>query len=80
MTRILLLLLGLLLPALAQAADLKIATWNLNWLTTRALGDPALPSDVTPRQPADFDRLRAYADQLDADVIAIQEVDGRAVA
>jgi endonuclease/exonuclease/phosphatase family metal-dependent hydrolase len=28
------------------------------------------------RSPADFDRLRAYARQLDADVIALQEVDG----
>ncbi len=70
----------MLLPALANAADLKIATWNLNWLTTRQAGDPALPSDVTPRQPEDFDRLRAYAQQLNADVIAIQEVDGREVA
>ena len=29
------------------------------------------------RSPADFDRLRAYARQLDADVIALQEVDSR---
>lgn len=70
----------LLLPAVTLAAELKVATWNLNWLTERPTGDPALPADVHVRAPDDFDRLRQYATQLDADVIAIQEVDGRAVA
>ena len=73
-------LLLLLLPALGRAAELKIATWNLNWLTLRPAGDRALPSDVHPRAPEDFDRLRAYAVELDADVIGIQEVDGREAA
>jgi endonuclease/exonuclease/phosphatase family metal-dependent hydrolase len=79
-TRILLTLLILWLPAVARATDLKVATWNLNWLTTRSAGDPSLPADVRPRQPQDFDRLQAYALQLNADVIAIQEVDGRQAA
>jgi endonuclease/exonuclease/phosphatase family metal-dependent hydrolase len=70
----------LLLPAVALAAELKVATWNLNWLTQRPANDPALPADVHVRVPEDFDRLRQYAVQLDADVIAIQEVDGRDVA
>ena len=73
-------LLALLLCLLAtagQAAALKFATWNLNWLTERSAGDPALPADVHPRQAADFDRLRQYALALNADVIALQEVDGR---
>ncbi|HVC63399.1 MAG TPA: endonuclease/exonuclease/phosphatase family protein [Acetobacteraceae bacterium] len=70
----------LLLPVVAFAAELKVATWNLNWLTQRPAGDPSLPADVHVRGPADFDRLRHYAKQLDADVIAIQEVDGRDVA
>ncbi|HEY8288074.1 MAG TPA: endonuclease/exonuclease/phosphatase family protein [Acetobacteraceae bacterium] len=70
----------LLLPVCAQAEQLKIATWNLNWLTTRAAGDRRLPADVTPRQPQDFDRLRGYARELNADVIAIEEVDGRNTA
>jgi endonuclease/exonuclease/phosphatase family metal-dependent hydrolase len=70
----------LLLPAVTLAADLKIATWNLNWLTERPAGDPSLPQDVHVRASEDFDRLRQYATQLDADVIAIQEVDGREVA
>ncbi len=69
-------LLACLLPALAQAAELKIATWNLNWLTLRPAGAPGVPADVTPRRPEDFDRLAQYARELDADVIAIQEVDG----
>ncbi|HXT82573.1 MAG TPA: endonuclease/exonuclease/phosphatase family protein [Acetobacteraceae bacterium] len=76
----LILALLLLLPACAQAEQLKIATWNLNWLTMRAAGDRHLPADVTPRQPQDFDRLRAYAQTLNADVIAIEEVDGRNAA
>jgi endonuclease/exonuclease/phosphatase family metal-dependent hydrolase len=61
-------------------AGLKIATWNLNWLTTRAPGDRGLPSDVTPRTQADFDRLAQYARELDADVVALEEVDGYAAA
>ena len=66
-----------LLPALpAWAEDLKIATWNLNWLTTRQSGDSALPPDVQTRNDEDFDRLGQYAQDLNADVIAVQEVDG----
>jgi endonuclease/exonuclease/phosphatase family metal-dependent hydrolase len=76
----LILLACLWLPAIALASELKVATWNLNWLTERPTGDPALPADVHVRVPEDFDLLRQYAVQLDADVIAIQEVDGRAVA
>ncbi len=70
------LLLALLLPGLAQAQDLKVATWNLDWLTIRTQEAAHLPPDVKPRAPEDFDRLARYADQLNADVIAIQEVDG----
>ena len=64
----------------AQAAELKFATWNLDWLTDRPAGDPALPPDVHPRRAEDFDRLRQYALDLNADVVALQEVDGRAAA
>jgi endonuclease/exonuclease/phosphatase family metal-dependent hydrolase len=69
-------LLVLLLPLRALAADLKVATWNLDWLTTRQTGDPGLPSDVTTRSDEDFARLAQYAQELNADVIAIEEVDG----
>lgn len=78
--RVLALLILLLFPALAGAAELKLATWNLEWLTDRHDGDRALPADVHPRNAEDIDRLRSYAAELDADVIAIQEVDGRNVA
>ena len=64
----------------ATAHDIKLATWNLNWLTIRALGDPELPADVRPRQAADFVRLQEASKRLNADVIAFEEVDGVAAA
>ena len=70
-------LLFLLLPSCAVGAELKLATWNLEWLTTN---DRDLPADVHPKQPEDIDLLRRYAGELDADVIAVQEVDGPAIA
>lgn len=70
----------LLLSAPAWAADLKVTTWNLEWLTLRPAGDPALPGNVQPKQPADRTALRRYAQELDADVVAFQEVDGPAAA
>ena len=60
--------------------DLKVATWNLEWLTSRTAGDPALPADVQPKTAPDWSLLRAYATQLDADVVALQEVDGPDIA
>jgi endonuclease/exonuclease/phosphatase family metal-dependent hydrolase len=70
----------LLFSVRAEAASYKIATWNLEWLTLRGVGDPALPADVRVRAPGDFGRLRGFADRLDADVVAFQEVDGAAAA
>jgi endonuclease/exonuclease/phosphatase family metal-dependent hydrolase len=64
----------LALPAWAQ--DIKLATWNIAWLTTKPAGHPDLPRDLTIRTEQDFFRLRAYAERLAADVIALQEVDG----
>jgi endonuclease/exonuclease/phosphatase family metal-dependent hydrolase len=64
----------------AGAATIKISTWNLNWLTTRPPGDPALPADVRTREPGDWTLLAGYARQLDADVVAFEEVDGEAAA
>jgi endonuclease/exonuclease/phosphatase family metal-dependent hydrolase len=69
-------LIACLLPLQLRAAEVKIATWNLDWLTTRTAGDPRLPSDVKPRAEEDFARLARYAEELAADLIAIQEVDG----
>lgn len=68
-------LLAMLISASAGAAELKIATWNLNWLTTRG-PEADLPSDVVPRVGADWVALRRYAALLDADVVAFEEVDG----
>ncbi len=76
------LLLALLFAVLAPACagTLKISTWNLEWLTTRPAGDPSLPRDARPKRPADIARLAHYAALLNADVIAIEEVDGPAIA
>ena len=73
-------LLAALLAGGAQAAELKVATWNLEWLTLRPRGDPALPDNVTPKAAADMDALRRYALALDADIVALQEVDGAEAA
>src|ERR1700760_3197605 len=63
-----------------SAAELKIATWNLEWLTSRPAGDPALPSDVAPKREEDVVTLAGYASRLNADVVALQEVDGPPIA
>ena len=75
MSRILLAL--LLLIGTARADELKVSTWNLEWLTN---SPEDLPSDVSPKPPSGIAALHRYADQLDADVIAIEEVDGPAIA
>ena len=69
-----------LLASAADARTLKLATWNLDWLTLRSAGDPALPEDVTPKRAEDRAVLRRYAAALDADVVALEEVDGPEVA
>lgn len=67
----------LVLSALpAGAAELKIATWNIAWLTMKPAGHPDLPRGLPAREARDFARLRVYADRLAADVVAIQETDG----
>lgn len=60
----------------ASARVLKIATWNLEWLTLRAAGDPELPETVVPKRAEDRALLRRYATALDADVVAFEEIDG----
>jgi endonuclease/exonuclease/phosphatase family metal-dependent hydrolase len=72
------LLLGFILVPLsavgAIAAPLKIATWNIEHLRAAPNAGP------NPRTEADYQRLAAYAEQLDADVVALQEVEGAAAA
>jgi len=67
---------ALLAPLAAIAAELKVATWNLEWLTLRSAGDRALPRNVTPKDAESRAVLRRYAEDLAADVVAMQEVDG----
>jgi endonuclease/exonuclease/phosphatase family metal-dependent hydrolase len=65
---------AMLLTTGAAAHDLKVATWNIEHLRD------GIGEGPNPRDQADFDRLRAYADILDADVIAFQEVENQAAA
>ena len=76
-------LIGLLLivgfsPAIGAAEtrgdELRLATWNLYWLSA----EPA--SGMVRRSVDDYAHLQRYARQLDADVIALQEVDGAEAA
>ncbi len=76
MKRCILLIALLLCAGPTSAAELKLATWNLEWLTLRSAGDRALPPDVRPKGPDDRAALRRYAEELAADVVALQEVDG----
>jgi endonuclease/exonuclease/phosphatase family metal-dependent hydrolase len=77
MRLLLVLLLLLVAPAAPRAqTELKIATWNIAWLTTRPAGHPALPPGVAGKTPEDLARLRHYAERLAADIVALQEVDG----
>ena len=58
----------------APAEWIRIATWNLNRLHWRTGG--ALWRGAAARSPEDYRTLARYARVLDADVIAIQEVNG----
>jgi endonuclease/exonuclease/phosphatase family metal-dependent hydrolase len=49
---------------------LVIASWNLAWLNKKSGAGPV------KRRDDDYARLRQYAERLDADVIALQEIDG----
>lgn len=94
-------LLTLLLAAVTSfeataAPELKLATWNLEWLISPVAfktlkagcipqGEPVrgdvrrIPCDIVPRferSSRDFSMLARYARELNADVIALQEVDG----
>ncbi len=72
-------LLLLPLPARAQP-EIRLATWNIAWLTLKPAGHPDLPRDIRARTPEDFRLLRGYAERLNADIVAIQEIDGEAAA
>lgn len=70
------------LPASASSRPpLKLATWNLEWLMDEngALAATA-PPDRPHRTPADFEKLAAYAQHLNADLVGLQEVDSVSTA
>ena len=69
-------------PAAASTArTLKLATWNMEWLMAED-GPLAItaPPDRPHRSAADFEKLAAYAQHLDADIIGLQEVDATPTA
>lgn len=78
--RILVVVLSLVLALPSVAREIKLSTWNIAWLTTKPAGHPALPRGVHIRTPADYALLQRYAERLDADIVALQEVDGRLAA
>ncbi len=82
-------------PAGDERSDaITIATWNLEWLVTPETAHAGrlacrygqrstLPCDVVQdlaRDSADLARLAAYARELDADIVAFQEVENEAIA
>jgi len=71
---------ALIIASPADATTLKLATWNMDWLTARQTGDPVLPPNVTGRTDADFARLAHYAAHLDADAVGFEEVETPTVA
>ena len=58
----------------ASAPTFTLASWNMEHLAERN------GSGCRPRSDADYAAMRAYAEALDADVIAFQEVESRAAA
>jgi endonuclease/exonuclease/phosphatase family metal-dependent hydrolase len=64
----------LLLSIPTFAKPIKIATWNIEHLRDTNYEGP------NKRKNVDYERLAMYAKQLDADIIALQEVEGPAAA
>jgi endonuclease/exonuclease/phosphatase family metal-dependent hydrolase len=80
MRALLALLLALLAAPAAAQTDIRLAAWNIAWLTLKPEGHPALPRGVAGKRPQDLELLRRYAERLDADIVALQEVDGQLAA
>lgn len=60
----------------ARAARIKLATWNMEWLSHRPLTDPSLPFDRPDRGPEDYRFIALTLEKLAPDIISLQEVDG----
>lgn len=54
----------------APVRPLRVATWNIEWLNSQP------GQGKVPRKNEDYEALRRYAKKIDADIIALQEVDG----
>ncbi len=67
-------LMCLALSSPVLSADLKLATWNLEHLAEKT------NAGCNPRSDEDYEALRSYANQLNADVVAFQEVESVAAA
>ncbi|PWS36971.1 hypothetical protein DFH01_08800 [Falsiroseomonas bella] len=80
MRRFLLVLLLLLAAPAWATQEVKLATWNIAWLTLKPEGHPDLPREIRPRSTEDIRLLRGYATRLNADIVALQEIDGTAAA
>jgi endonuclease/exonuclease/phosphatase family metal-dependent hydrolase len=66
MKKLILVILFLPLSFFTQAEPLKVASWNIAWLSSH---------EYNKRVAADYKLLAQYASILDADVIALQEVE-----
>ena len=64
----------LLTSTTAASATIKLAAWNLNNL--HFVVDEPLRDGAPSRSEEDYQLLQKYRDRLDADVIALQEVNG----
>ncbi|MGC9492599.1 endonuclease/exonuclease/phosphatase family protein [Vibrio genomosp. F10] len=61
----------LFLPLSLQAeSQLRVASWNIEWLTSDA--NRSMPN--SHRSPEDFNQLQRYFDNMDLDVLSFQEV------
>jgi len=60
------LLFSLMYVAPSYSQELKVASWNIAWLGSH---------EYNKRKSSDYQLLAGYAKQLDADVIALQEVE-----
>ena len=59
-------LFSLFQSCLSVAQDLKISSWNIAWLGSH---------EYNERTPSDYKKLASYAKKLNADVVALQEVE-----
>ncbi|WP_241901367.1 endonuclease/exonuclease/phosphatase family protein [Vibrio sp. 10N.286.49.B3] len=55
----------------AVAKEIKVTSWNIEWLTTTP--DPRFPASA--RTEKDFEKLARYFQKINPDVLAFQEVD-----